>query len=117
MSAPFPFGFTVSVIRNTRNQFGDKTRVVHHSIDGCAWAPRTSTEEDNGRTSVITGLQLYGPPRPDILFDDEIVLPQVMGLPADEKKRTFRVVGEIGEWRNPFTGWEPGFEVALERVS
>lgn len=117
MSAPFPFGFTVTVRRTTRNEFGDKLAPTTHEIPGCAWAPTSSTEDDIGRTSVITGLQLYGPPQPDILFDDDIILPAVMGLPAAEKKRTYRVVGEVGEWRNPFTGWAPGFEVALERVS
>lgn len=117
MSAPFPFGFTVTVRRTTRNEFGDKLTPTTHGLPGCMWAPRTSSEENEGRTSVITGLQLYGPPRPDILFDDEIILPHVLDQPAAEKKRTYRVVGDVGNWYNPLTGWEPGFEVALERVT
>lgn len=118
MSAPFPFGFTVTVKRSGgRNEFGDKKAGSSHDIAGCMWAPRFSDENDQGRTSVIVGLQLYGPPRPDLRFDDVVVLPDVLELDGlEEKDRTYRVIGAVGNWYNPFTGWEPGFEVALERV-
>lgn len=118
MSAPFPFGFTVTVRRSGRNEFGDKTTPVTHEVAGCMWAPRSSVEDNVGRTSVIDGLQLYGPPRPDIRFDDEIILPAVLELAGQpEKRRTYRVLGDVGNWYSPLTGWEPGFEVSLERVS
>lgn len=120
MSAPFPFGFTVTVKRaGGRTEMGDKTPGSEHTIDGCAWSPRMRENVEitsDNRVSTIEGLQLYGPPDSDIKSDDLIVLPAVMemaGLP--EKRRTFRVYGDVGNWWSPFTGWRPGFEVALER--
>lgn len=111
--APFPFGITVEVERGTRNEHGDVNYAVTHSIEGCADAPRASTEVNENRTTVIVGKTLYGPYGADLRFDDRVVLPGT----APRKERTWRVIGEIGNWRNPFTGWTPGFEVALERVS
>lgn len=117
MSAPFPFGYTVEVERGARNQHGDVDWAVHHEIPGCAWAPRYSNENDQSQTRIITGLALYGPYGVDLLATDRVVLPAVPELPADRKQRIYRVVGDIGNWRSPFTGWAPGFEAALERVA
>lgn len=120
-TAAFPQGFTVIVRRPAkRNEFGDRQAASEHTIDNCAWGPRMRDSreyDDSQRMAVITGLQLYGPPMPDIEPDDHIILPHVMGLPAEEKKRTYRVIGEVGEWRSPFTGWHPGFECSMERVA
>lgn len=117
----FPFGFTVTVKRpGGRNEFGDKKAGSEHAIEGCGWGPRMRDSreyDDVQRAAVIEGMQLYGPPEPDLQPDDEVVLPHVLGLPADEKLRTFRVIGEVGEWYNPLTGWHPGFECSMERVS
>lgn len=116
--APFLHGQTVEVERGARNDYGDNTYVVVGTIEGCAWAPRTSSEDNQSRTTVIVGLTLYGPYGADLRSDDRVVLPQDPMLPAaDREQRTYRVVGEIGNWRSPFTGWTPGFEAALERVS
>lgn len=120
--APFPFGFTVTVKRpGGRNEFGDRLPGTEYTIDGCAWSPRMREAfelEDATRATVVEGLQLYGPPQSGIEADDVVVLPPVLDLVGKpEKRRTYRVVGEIGEWFNPLTGWYPGFEVALERVS
>lgn len=110
MIAPFPFGVTVKVNRASRNKFGDITRVYHHSIDGCALAPRYSTEATDNRSSVIIGFSLFGPTQTGnnrVFADDEIETPD--GL-------KFNVIGEAADWHNPLTGWAPGFEAALERV-
>lgn len=116
--APFPFGYTVEVERGTRSEHGDITYTVHHTINGCADAPRYSDENNQSRTSVIIGKMLYGPYGADLQSDDRVVLPDMPGLPAlPRKQRTFRVDGDVGQWRNPLTGWTPGFEAALERVS
>lgn len=120
--APFPFGFTVTVKRaGGRNEFGDKRPGSTHTIDGCAWSPRMRENVEitsSVRVATIEGLQLYGPPNPDLLSDDEVILPAVLDLVGEtEKRRTFRVYGDVGHWYNPLTGWHAGFEVALERVA
>lgn len=116
--APFLFGFPVEVLRTPpRNIHGDTAYESVGTIEGCAWAPRFSDENNDSRTSVIVGLTLYGPFGADLRFDDRVVLPHVLAEPADVKRRTYRVIGDIGNWRSPFTGWAPGFEAALERVT
>jgi hypothetical protein len=109
--APFPFGITVKVNRSTRNKWGDVTRAFHHEIEGCALAPRYSSEDNNSRTSVIVGFSLFGPHQTGddrVFADDEIETP-------DGNK--YNVVGEAASWESPLTGWKPGFEAALERVT
>lgn len=112
MSAPFPFGITVKVNRGTRDpRHGDITYTYHHEIEGCAAAPRYSNEMSENRGTVIVGLTLYGPPQAGdnrVFANDEIEMP-------DGNK--YRVVGEAADWQNPMTGWHPGFEAALERVT
>lgn len=107
--APFPFGITVRVHRGTRVKHGDKVYEYSHDIEGCAMAPRYSNEITTERRSgVIVGFSLYGPPGSDILAEDRIETPD--GLFYD-------VQGEAAEWSSPLTGWTPGFEAALERVT
>lgn len=117
MSAPFPQGYTVEVERGTRDDYGDITYDVALTIEGCAWAPRYSNEDNENRNTVIVGLTLYGPYGADLSADDRIVLPALPELPAKRSLRTYRVIGDRGDWRSPFTAWKPGFEAALERVT
>jgi hypothetical protein len=88
------------------------TYTYHHSIDGCALAPRYSNEvTGENRGSVIVGFSLFGPSQTGdnrVFADDEIETP-------DDNK--YRVVGEAADWDHPMTGWKPGFEAALERVT
>lgn len=113
MTAPFPFGVTVEVERGSRDRFGDIAYAVSHTIPGCAVAPRSSSEDNDARTSVIVGLTLYGPYGADLQSDDRVVIPG----PEPRARRTWRVIGEAGSWHHPMTNWKPGFEAALERVS
>jgi hypothetical protein len=102
------FTITVEVHRATRVRFGDVTRQLHHSLDGCFLAPRYANDAGVGRGSVIEGFSLFGPADSDILADDRIKTPD---------GNFYDVLGEAAEWLNPFTGWRPGFEAALERVT
>jgi hypothetical protein len=114
VSAPFPFGITIEVERQpAANDFGDRSYSPSHSIDGCATAPRYSTEVNDGRSAVITGLHLYGPYGADLRATDRVVLPGT----EPRKQRTWRVVGDVGSYRSPWNNWMPGFEAALERVT
>lgn len=78
-----------------------------HTIDGCAWAPRYANETTGLSNTVITGLTLFCPYDADIRATDEVVLP--------DDNRVWVVDGEPGDWRDPFSGWRAGTEVALSR--
>ncbi|HEX5541114.1 MAG TPA: hypothetical protein VFX60_06060 [Micromonospora sp.] len=89
------------------NEVRDWVNQERIESDGWAFAPRFSDEaSDAGRQGVIVGLTGLGPPGADVLATDRM---EVRGL-------TYEVEGEPGEWRNPFTGWLPGIQVALKRV-
>lgn len=109
----FTYGITVEVERGPRNEHGDVVYGLVGTISGCAVAPRASTEVSDNRTTTIVGLTLYGPYGADLRSTDRVILPG----PQERKLRTYHVIGEVGQWRSPFTDWKPGFEAALERVS
>jgi hypothetical protein len=97
---------TVTVQRRPEEDIhGDGTWSDHHELPGCFWAPRTSAENNDRRQAVITGRTLYAPAGSDLLPTDRVRLPD---------QTTWRVDGDPGPWTNPFTGWSPGVEAALE---
>lgn len=108
----FRHSIVVRVRRRQRDRHGDYVNPpTMHNISGCAMAPRYSTETENGtRNAVIVGFTLYGPTGGNILADDEVEAPLNSG-------RWYRVQGEAVEWTSPLTGWTPGFEAALERIT
>lgn len=76
------------------------------TLTGCFVAPRTSSDVDApGRNGAVIGLSLYGPLDTDLVRTDQV---QVDGI-------TYQIIGDVGLWANPLTGWEAGFEAALER--
>jgi hypothetical protein len=78
------------------------------TLTGAFVAPREASEITNrGRAGVIVGLTLFAPHDTDLVFTDRI---EVDGVPYD-------IEGEPGRWRNPFTDWEAGLQVALRRTS
>lgn len=109
----FAYGETVAVLRapltdapygNQQRDWGSASRA---DSPGWGFAPRASDEAaPSDVPAVIVGLTGYGPPGVDVLPTDRL---EVRG-------DVYEVVGEVGEWRSPFTGWEPGVEVALRRV-
>lgn len=71
-------------------------------------APRESSDlSDRGRQGVLVGLTLFAPYDSDLLSTDRIEVDGVL----------FGIDGDIGRWRNPFTAWEAGIQVSLERVA
>lgn len=71
-------------------------------------APRESGDISNrGRQGVIVGLTLFAPYETDVRYTDQIEVDGVL----------YDVDGEPGKWRNPFSGWEAGIQVALVRAS
>jgi hypothetical protein len=106
----FPYAETITVYREQRNRFGDVTRADERRIEGVAFAPRTSSEAGGDmRTAVVrSGLTVY--------------IPAVSGLTAQHRivradGTEWRVAGAAAQWRNPLTGWAPGEQVEVERVT
>lgn len=99
-----PGTITVTVQRATFNRFNDATYADHHDIRGCMEYPTGSTEANMAVTDSRT---LIAPPDSDIVPTDRVrmhgLLYQVEALPMD--------------WEDPFTGWRPGMQVRLERVT
>lgn len=91
------------------DQYGDPVAgtTTLTTITGAFVAPRTTEDiDDRGRTGVIVGLTLFAPYDTDLTYADQI---DVDGVVYD-------IEGEPGRWRNPFTDWKAGIQVALSRA-
>lgn len=99
---------TVTLLLETEDRFGDDTLTEDGTIPGCIWAPTRTDEDENGRSQVIRGRTLYPPAGAMIKPEHRVRFPD---------QSVWRVVGDLGEWQSPFTGWAPGNEVQLERVT
>ena len=77
-------------------------------IEGCAVAPSSTTEAaTTNRQTVITSMSVYGPPDMDVLAKDRI----------ESRSGVWDVIGDNAAWVNPFTGWRPGDEFPLKKVT
>lgn len=78
-------------------------------LEGAAIAPSSSTERAStfNRQTVITSMSIYGPAGMDVLPGDRI----------KARTKLWEVTGEKADWRNPLTGWEPGVELPVERMT
>lgn len=109
----FPAGETVTRLRavlvedrygNLVPDWSDPGRL---DIPDCAVAPRTSNEDtEQGRQGVVVGIAVYAPTGADITPQDRM---EVRG-------EVWEVVGEVADWRSPYTGWRPGIVVNLARM-
>lgn len=85
---------------------GDPTPEV---VDRAAVAPRiqnrTDTENNRFQATVQSGYDVFLPAGVTVEPDAQMVV----------RGETFEVDGEPGDWRNPFTGWQAGVQVALRR--
>lgn len=104
----FAHPITVTVRRGGKDpRTGDPLPTTTHTIDGCAVAPRTSSETTDLGNAVIVGLTLFAPYGADVTAIDEVL------IPGDDV--VWQVDGQPGDWRSPFTDWRPGTQVALTR--
>lgn len=110
----FAYGETVSVLSpgsaadpysgETQDDWSSPTSV---SVAGVAVEPRPSGEPlQNARNQVTSGFTLYVPSGTTISARNRVTV----------RGDTFNVVGEPATWRSPFTGWEPGLVVQVERT-
>lgn len=130
---PLPAGgITITVQRSQRNEWDDVTYTDSHQIRGCMDYPtgssgnRTGSGEANGvgGGEVLTEARtLLLPPGSDVRHTDRILIhpPGVAVVPAGDtairQANVYQVVARPVDWRNWLTGWSPGMQVDLERVS
>lgn len=77
-------------------------------IDGVAIGPSTGVETSTeNRTTIVTGMSLYGAPGIDVLPHDRI----------RARSGLWKVEGEVADWKNALTGWNPGVEFRITKVA
>lgn len=118
-----PFGQTVTVFREVRNEFGDVEHTDERKLTGCAVYPRNSVEEDgtgsgrgggrrtsagSGAVQVSTGLTMLCPPGSALTATHRVQL---------DDGTVWQVVGHPARWSSPLTGWSAGEQVELERTT
>jgi hypothetical protein len=79
------------------------------TITGVGVAPGASFEStaQAGRSRLDIDFTLYLPYDPDIRPLDRVVV----------RGNEYQVEGRVADWRNPFTGLEPGSVVEVRRVA
>jgi hypothetical protein len=107
----YPYGEVITVWREVRDRFGDTTVVDERQIGGVALAPRTSAEDGaDRRTAVVTsGLTLYA--------SEPTGLDATWRIRRELDGTVWTVEGNAGLWSNPLTGWAPGEQLQLRRVT
>lgn len=106
----FPFGQTVSLVKRVKSgtdSFGNDVYTMTSTDVLGAYAPGGSTEQVQGQDVVVTQPTVYLPAGTDVSSVDAI----------DVAGQRFEVDGLPNNWQNPFTGWRPGVEVKLRRVT
>ena len=102
-------GETVTIVRPAgTDDWGDPIpgSGAETDVAGCMVQPRTSTELNDSRDTVVIGLTVWMPPGTDVLATDRM---RVGG-------REFAVNGEPFRWRD-FSGAEDHVQVELEGVT
>jgi hypothetical protein len=97
-------GTTTDAYLNTITTWSSPTETT---VTGCAFAPTSATEDNDGRTATITTVTLYMPATADVAASDRIVARGV----------TYEVDGKPKKWTSPHTGETKGFEVQLREVA
>lgn len=106
----FPFAQTVTLVKRVKSGTdglgNDVFTTTTTDVPG-AFNPGTSAELVQGQDVVTTQPTVYLPAGTDVVATDAV---QVAG-------EQFEVDGSPNVWTNPFTGWAPGVEVKLRRVT
>jgi hypothetical protein len=105
-------GEQVGVIRpsTATDRYGNSQRTygstASHTVDGCAFDPGASTEDNDGRTATVTAPTLYCPPGADLLASDQVLV----------RGTRYEVDGEPADWRDPFGSTLGGIVATLRKV-
>lgn len=105
----FAFAETLTIRRlGPRDRFGDLTSgVPDRDVDGCVVWPTGSDENTDMRDQVNAELTALLPAGTDVKATDEIL----------RGGEPFEVIGRPEQYRNPFTGTDPGVLINLRRTT
>jgi hypothetical protein len=106
----FPFGQTVSLVKRVKSgtdAYGNDVYTETATSVAGAYAPAGSTEQLQGQDVVTTQPTVFLPPGTSVAAVDAI----------DVAGQRFEVDGVPNVWGNALTGWQPGVEVRLKRVT
>lgn len=103
----FAHSITVTVRRPSKDRYGDETMSDPWTIEGCAVAPASSASvvDDPGRLGDTTTWTLFAPAGSDLQANDVVTI----------SGEDWKVQGNPGDWRSPFSGWEPGMVAEIAR--
>lgn len=99
------------LVRETTDRHGDVVTTTRIVLDAMIAAPRDTAEPLDDRAQTVTRRTLYG------------VLPQgIVVEPTDEfelpgEPGRWTVQGDTFDWTHPWSGWAPGAEIQIERVT
>lgn len=112
----FPFGFTLTVLLQEVDRHGDRTPTSDFTISGCAFAPGGSFEDTDGRNQLTRRGTVYLPSGiHQVPATAKLVIPA--SVTGDTADTTWEVEGDKEYWRSPLSGWQPGSELPVKRVT
>ena len=108
----FPHGETVTLVTPAvdADPYSGDAATAGETVasPGCAIEPRPSLEPTlDARNSVTSGYTIYLPPGTDVAAGQQVVV----------RGEVFGVLGDAAVWMSPFTGWEPGVVIQVERTT
>lgn len=106
----FPFGEQITLVHRTKgtpDAYGNDTWTTTTTTVTGAFNPGSSVESVQGQDLLTVQPAVYLPAGTPLAAIDAV---QIRGL-------TYEVDGSPNTWVNPFTGWQPGVEVRLKRVT
>ena len=113
MTFPLPYGEQITVYRpGVTDWRGDQAAGQTHVLQRCAIWQNSTTEDTQGRDTIVTTKTALVPHGADIVDTDLVY------LPGDDQSKPARwqVTGDPWPVHSPLSGWEPGTEVQLKRV-
>lgn len=110
---PFPFGEAVDLLQEHRDRLGNTTLVEVGQIDHVGWSPSVqgvtdTSESQAGYTQIVTGRTIYLPPDSGVLASHRVRF---------QDGTVWEIVGDISPWRSFLSGWYPGDQATLRRVT
>lgn len=105
----FGFGITVEVLETVKDRHGDTTVTVKGTLK-CAFAPAGSFENTDQRQQVDRAASLLESPPSDV----EVKATDRVRLPDGT---VWEVDGAPEQWGHPMSGWRPGREIRIRRVT
>lgn len=107
-----PFGVTVIITPQTRDNFGERTAGSPVTVEGCA-AWRGSSSKAFGGSKATAGQET-------VTFTATLVVPPGTAITATDRVTldgiVYEVDGEPVTWQSPLTGTQSGIEVTLRKV-